>query len=71
MAARALAGKDAEEDTTYEVRERKGRAEVREQGYGEDNEPLRRNINFVFILIYYKDFISWNLNYCVLEMEVL
>lgn len=46
MAARALAGKDTEEDTTYEVRERKGRAEVREQGNGEDNEPLRKNIKF-------------------------
>lgn len=46
MAARALVGKDAEEDTIYEVRERKGRAKVREQGNGEDNEPLRRNIKF-------------------------
>lgn len=46
MAARALAGKDVEEDTIYEVRERRGRTEFREQGNGEDNEPLRRNIKF-------------------------
>lgn len=26
---------------------------------------------FKIALTYYKDFISWNLNYCVLEMEIL
>lgn len=75
MAARALAGKDVEEDTIYEVRERRGRTEFGEQENGEDNKPLRKNIKFcvcfVIVLTYYKDFISWNHNYCVLEMEVL